>query len=253
MTQKQNADATSRPESEQAIEKQTQLQAIDIFRDLEPDEVERLGKRAPMQWVNPGTVFYSPEQAPEVLFILKKGRVRLYHLSPEGKALTTAMLGEGTIFGEMALLGQRLHQSYAEAETPCLLCLMSREDVKALLLSDPRIASRIAEILGQRLLAAERRLSDFAFKSLSQRLADTLLELAHPPTRPRWLGGSETLEVRTTHEALAEMIGTHRETTTKLLNEFRGQGMIELRRGKVLILDDDALRTHSEAARQVGS
>jgi CRP-like cAMP-binding protein len=101
------------------------------------------------------------------------------------------------------------------------------------------------------LLAAERRLSDFAFKSLSQRLADTLLELAREPQRPRWLGGSDTLEVRTTHEALAEMIGTHRETTTKLLNEFRSQGLIELRRGKVLILDDDGLRDHSEAARQV--
>jgi CRP-like cAMP-binding protein len=129
---------------------------------------------------------------------------------------------------------------------------MSREDVKALLLSEPRIASRIAEILGQRLLAAERRLSGFAFKSLSQRLADTLLELARAPTRPRWLGGSDALEVRTTHEALAEMIGTHRETTTKLLNEFRSQGVIELRRGKVLILDDAALRDHSEATRQVG-
>jgi CRP-like cAMP-binding protein len=246
-----NAEPPGEHAAAQALEKQTHLQAVDILQDLEPDEIERLGQRAPMQWVNPGTVFYSPEQAPEVLFLLKKGRVRLYHLSPEGKALTTALLDEGTIFGEMALLGQRLHQSYAEAETPCLLCLMSREDVKALLLSDPRIASRIAEILGQRLLAAERRLSDFAFKSLSQRLADTLLELAHAPTRPRWLGGSDTLEVRTTHEALAEMIGTHRETTTKLLNEFRSQGLIELRRGKVLILDTEGLRDQSQATRQV--
>lgn len=113
-----------------------------------------------MQRVPAGTVFFSPDQAAEVLFILKEGQVRLYHLSPDGKALTTAVLEPGTIFGEMALLGQRLHQSYAEALRPCLLCLMSRDDVKHLLLSDPRVATRIAEILGQRLILAEQRLSD---------------------------------------------------------------------------------------------
>jgi CRP-like cAMP-binding protein len=222
------------------------LKAIDIFQDLDPDEIEHVGKRAPMQWVKPGTVFYSPEQSAEVLFILKEGRVRLYHLSPEGKALTTALLDAGTIFGEMALMGQRLHESYAEAETRCLLCLMSREDVKATLLSDPRIATRIAEILGQRLVNAERRLSDFAFKSLPQRLANVLLELAEPP-RLRLFRDTDTLEARTTHEALGEMIGTHRETTTKILNEFRVQGLIELRRGKIIILDKAGLSNRAES------
>jgi CRP-like cAMP-binding protein len=234
-------------DTERTADKHTHLQAIDIFQDLEPEEIELVGKRAPMQWVKPGTVFYSPEQAAEVLFILKEGRVRLYHLSVDGKALTTALLDAGTIFGEMALMGQRLHKSYAEAETPCLLCLMSREDVKAMLLSDPRIASRIAEILGERLLSAERRLSDFVFKTLPQRLADTLLELAHPPRLRLFRDGDSPLEVRITHEALGELIGTHRETTTRMLNELRAQELIELRRGKIIILDSEGLRQRSEA------
>ncbi|NWG22219.1 MAG: Crp/Fnr family transcriptional regulator, partial [Chloroflexi bacterium] len=159
-------------------DKTSYLRDVDIFRDLNHSEVEALGKRAPMQRVPAGTVFFSPEQVGEVLFILKEGRVRLYRLSGDGKALTTAVLEAGTIFGEMALLGQHLHQSYAEALSPCLLCLMSREDVTGLLLSDPRIATRIAETLGQRLISAEQRLSDFAFKNLPQRLASLLLQLA---------------------------------------------------------------------------
>jgi CRP-like cAMP-binding protein len=145
----------------------------------------------------------------------------------------------------MALLGQRLHESYAEALTPCLLCLMSREDVKTMLLSDPRIATRIAETLGERLLSAERRLSDFAFKSIPQRLASLLTQLAQPPRLRLFRTGA--LEVPYTHEALAEMVGTHRETITKTLNEFRTHGMIELRRGKVLILDNDALKAYSDS------
>lgn len=218
------------------------LQSVDIFRDLDHEEVERLGTRAPMQRVPAGTVFFSPEQAAEVLFILKEGRVRLYHLSSDGKALTTAVLDPGTIFGEMAMLGQQLHQSYAEAMSPCLLCLMSREDVKSMLLSDLRVATRIAEILGQRLIEAEQRLSDFAFKSLPQRLANRLLQLARPPKTRLFRPASGLPEVRFTHEALAEMIGTYRETATRILGEFRAEGLIELKRGCIVLLDEAGLR-----------
>jgi CRP/FNR family transcriptional regulator, cyclic AMP receptor protein len=90
------------------------------------------------------------------LFILKEGRVRLYTISPEGRELTIATLEEGAVFGEMTLLGQEMHRNFAQAESPCLLYLMSREDVKTLLLGDPRIAARITEMLGQRLMTAER-------------------------------------------------------------------------------------------------
>lgn len=228
-------------------DKTTHLRTIDIFYDLSPEEVETVGKRTAMQRVRPGTVFYSPEQTAEVLFILKEGRVRLYHLSPDGKELTAAILEAGTIFGEMAILGQRLHESYAEALTPCLLCLMSREDVKAMLLSDPRIAARIAEILGNRLIEAQRRLSDFAFKSIPQRLASVLLQHARPVRRKLLEGSEVELEVPFTHEAMGALVGTHRETITKVLNEFRADGVIELKRGRVLILDSQQLILRSES------
>ncbi len=243
----------SEPQPEALPDKLSYLRGTDIFRDLEPAEVEALGKRAPMQRVPAGTVFFSPEQAAEVLFILKEGQVRLYHLSPDGKALTTAVLEPGTIFGEMAMLGQRLHQSYAEALSPCLLCLMSREDVKGVLLSDPRIAARIAEILGQRLLNAEQRLSDFAFKNLPQRLASLLLQMGRPPKARLFRAASGPPEVRFTHEALAEMVGTYRETATKILNEFRAQGLIELKRGCVVLVNEPGLRALSEQGEGVAA
>ncbi len=219
--------------------KQGYLKKVDIFQDLTHEEIQAFAQRLSMRQVEAGTIFYMPDEPTEVLFILKMGRVRLYHLSPDGKALTTAILEAGTIFGEMALLGQGLDDSYAEALAPCVLCLMSREDVITLLLGDPRIALRITEILGRRLIEAERQLSDFAFKSLPERLAALLLRLAQPP-RPR-LFGSGYPEVRYTHEQLAEMLGTYRETVTKILNEFRAEGWVDLRRGKILILDRPAL------------
>ena len=222
------------------LDKQSYLSEVDIFRDLSPAELEAMGKRAPMKTVPAGTIFYSPEEPSEVLFILKAGRVRLYRLSPDGKALTVAIVEAGTIFGEMAMLGQGMHDNYAESLTPCVLCLMSRADVKTVLLGDPRISLRITETLGRRLLAVERRLSDFAFKALPQRIATLLLTLAEQ--RPFRLFQPGSPEVPYTHEQLAEMVGAHRETVTKVLNELQDQGLIALRRGRVVLLDVAALR-----------
>jgi CRP-like cAMP-binding protein len=223
------------------------LSEVDIFQDLTEQELSNLAARAPMQTVDTGTVFYSPEQRTEVLFILKKGRVRIFRLSPSGKALTTAVVTPGTIFGEMAIIGQHMHDQYAEALEACVICLMSREDVRQMLLSDPRIAARITETLGNRLVELEQRLGDFAFKNVPQRIVSTLLTLSRADqVRQRWPLSRGAAEVRFTHEQIAEFVGTYRETATKVLNELREQGLIELRRGKIVLLDMPALEALAE-------
>jgi CRP-like cAMP-binding protein len=139
----------------------------------------------------------------------------------------------------MALMGQRMHDHFAEALDPCRICLMGKEDTQRLLLSDPRIAARIAGILSDRLKDMEERLSDFAFKNVAQRIASTLLAIERNDRARGVLNG--VCEVRMTHEQLAEFVGTYRETVTKVLNELRDQKLIELRRGKIMLIDIDGL------------
>ena len=162
--------------------------------------------------------------------------------------LTTAILEAGAIFGAMALMGQNLDDSYAESVSPCVLCLMSRNDVKTLLLGDRRIAFRIAETLGRRLIDAEHRLLDIAFKRVPERLAALLVQYARPAS-----GGlfSRRLEVRYTHEELADLAGTYRETVSKVLGDFRERGLIELQRGRIIVLDVDGLRSFGMTTRDV--
>ena len=113
---------------------------------------------------------------------------------------------------------------------------MSRSDVRRLLLADPRVAARISEILGRRLAALEQRLSDTVFKSVPQRVGETLLTLASQ----RSLGRAPVVQV--THEQLAALVGTSRETTTKVLGELAARGVVGLGRGRITELDPDALR-----------
>jgi len=131
----------------------------------------------------------------------------------------------------MVIVGQQMHDSFAEAMDDVAVCVLSRSDVQQRLLADPRIAARISETLGRRLAQIEQRLSDAVFKSVPERIAGTLVVMAG--RRPL----ARSLQVHLTHEQLAALAGTSRETTTKVLGELADQGLIALGRGRITILD----------------
>lgn len=215
------------------------LAEVDLFRDLSRREMAALGARAPLRSVTAGQVIYRPLQPTPVLFIVKRGRIRLHRIAPDGRSVTTAVLGPGTVFGEMDLLGLRMRANWAEALEPSELCLMSRTDVRELLFTDARIALRIAEQLSARLADLEQRLTDLTCKTLDERLAATLCQLArHTPAEP----------VRLTHQQLAALVGATRERTTTALGELAKHNLIGLRRGKILIHDPARLATYADGA-----
>ncbi len=215
------------------------LSDIELFQDLSPKEIEELERLITISSVKRGKVFYRPEETGEVLFILKSGRVQLYRISPEGKKLVIAALGPGTLFGEMPLLGQQLHNTFAEAAEDCVIFVMSRKDLERLFLNKPQVALRVLDITGRRLRDVEDRLQTMAFKGIPARLASLLLLLAEE---------NDSLEViGMTHQDLAETVGTYRETATQVLNDLKAQGLIEIGRKRITILDPEGLLAVAES------
>jgi CRP-like cAMP-binding protein len=215
------------------------LSKIEIFQDLSTNELEEMDRQITMSSCEAGRIFYMPEDTGEVLFLLKKGRVQLYRISPSGKKLVVETLGPGTIFGEMSLVGQGMHNTFAEAVEPCLLCVMSRADVERVMREKPMVAFRLVEALGDRLTAVETMMEEIAFKSIPARLASLLVRLAEEED-----AGEEI--VGYTHQDLGEILGTYRETVTQTLNEFKAGGMIAISRKRVQILDRRGLEEIAE-------
>jgi CRP-like cAMP-binding protein len=214
-------------------EKLGYLSDVDLFRDLSERDMTELDRMTTITSVPRGRVFYQPEDVGEVLFLVKSGSVQLYRISPEGKKLVIASLGPGTLFGEMALLGQQMHNAFAEALDDCLILVMSRADLERLILNKPMVGLRMLEITGRRLNDAEARLEDMAFKGIPARLASLLLRLAAERQSRDILG--------LTHQDLAETIGTYRETATQVLNDMKAQGLIEIGRKRITIKDAERL------------
>ncbi|GAB3166396.1 Crp/Fnr family transcriptional regulator [Myceligenerans halotolerans] len=243
--ERMTTSGTTRPGAANDPERLWCMAEVDIFADLDEREMDAMAQAAPMTRYPAGTLVYTPHEPVQTLFILKKGRVRIFRLSADGRALTTAIISPGTIFGEMAVLGQQMHGSFAEAMDDVVVCVMTTTDVRRLLLGDPRIAARISETLGRRIGDLERRLSDAVFKSVPQRVAGTLATLADSgQARPLTRG----VQVRLTHEQVAALAGTSRETTTKVLGELADRDLITLGRGRIVVLDRERLALLAEGA-----
>ena len=218
------------------------MSEVDIFCDLDDGEMDAMAQAAPMRMYASGALVYTPHQPLETLFILKKGRIRIFRVSPDGRALTTAIIDPGTIFGEMVIVGQQMHDSFAEALDDVVVCVMTKADVRRLLLGDPRISARISETLGRRIGELEQKFSDAVFKSVPERIAGALVTLASAASgRPLGRG----IQVRLTHEQLAALAATAPSTAPDLLGEMADQGGKTHRPGRITVLNREGLQALS--------
>ncbi len=224
---RRRAAAMPAPATPTTEEKVRLLSSADLFQDLPKEDVERIERMTVMSQCPRGQVVYAPGETREALFLLKRGRIEIYRLSEDGKRLLVSTVHAGMAFGDMALTGQGMHGSYAEAVEDCMICVMSRADVEALVQQYPPVAVRIIRILSDRISDLEERLDESALRDIPSRVAAALLRAAQ----------QEGPSVRMTHLQLAELVGTHRETVTRTLGEFRDHGMIRLGRGRIDLID----------------
>lgn len=208
----------------------TYLQKVDVFKALTKEEIETLFHGVMVRECQPGTVFFSPDDASERLFILKEGQVDIYRLTPSGKRLVTRRIGPDTVFGEMGLLGQTMQGCFAEATESSLVCVATREEVSQLVKQHPDMAMRMLEAVGARLKTLEERLEQAVFSPVKARLANFLL------------ANTDTAGVVTgfTHAEIGDTIGALRQTVTEALSELHRQGAVEIGHKQIRVKDPKA-------------
>jgi CRP/FNR family transcriptional regulator len=221
------------------------LSLVDVFEPLSRAEIERIEWQNLNTRVEAGETFYTPMDLCETLFVIQSGRVRLYRAVPEGRELTLAVLEAGTVFGEMALTGQRLRNSYAEAMEESEVSAMCRTDVERLVLEKPAVGLQLVHLLSERLVSYETRMEGLGLKEVPARLAGLLLELIE--TQGIRTRDGYKIPTRYTHQQLGTMIGANREAVTRAFARLRDAGAVEVRRRYIYAEDMDVLKKASEA------
>jgi CRP/FNR family transcriptional regulator, cyclic AMP receptor protein len=172
-------------------------------------------------------------QPSDSLFYLRRGKVKLTVISPEGKEAIISILGAGEFFGEGCLAGQPLRMASAVAITDCTLDKIDKPLMTRMLHEHQDMAELFVKHLLTRNIRYEADLIDQLFNSSEKRLARILLLLSHFGKESK----SETVLPRVNQDTLAQMVGTTRSRVSHFMNRFRQHGFIDY--------DDGGLTVHS--------
>lgn len=198
-----------------------------------PQEDPSFRQALEMRSYRAGQLIARPEDLGSHLYILMNGRARLVRRNAEGRRLILATLEPGAIFGEGALLGGADPETSAEAVQDCTVWALPAARARELAQRHPILNWGLLQTIGKRLFQVENHLEDLAYKRLPERLAALLLELG---------GGKGGLITGISHQSLADMLGTYRETVSAILRGFKKAGLVDLGYRRIRILDVEGLQ-----------
>lgn len=223
------------------------LSEVDVLEPLSREELDELAKRLPDTRLEEGEFLYGPKERGEGIWLLKKGRVRVYRVDPEGGEFTLEVVREGTVFGEMTLGPRRLRVAHARAMEPSLVGFLDREHLEDLIRRNPEVGIRLVRVLSDRLRLCHERMADFADKNATARLASLIVYLVESEGAVDEEGYK--IPTRYTHERLGTMIGAGRVAVSRAFAELREAGAVEQRQRMIHVVDMEALERVAQVER----
>jgi len=183
-------------------------------------------------------VLYSEGQRPKVVYFVISGKIKIYKTSFDGKELITGINGPGDFFGYTAILEETNYRDNAQTLEDSRLMLIPREDFLELITNDTRIARQFISIITKNILEKEENLLNLAYNSLRKKVAYGLSLLVEKYKEP----GKEKIVVDISRENLAQTIGVATESLIRTLADFKGEGLIDIQTGKVILLNEKKLK-----------
>lgn len=214
------------------------LRSVPLFVNLRDDEIERLLNRAREVSFGRDEVVLHQDEPGDALYVVVSGRVKVVLYGDDGREVILSSLRPGEFFGEMALLdGGPRSASVVAVEDTCLIKL-PRDGFLEQMRQTPELSLRILETLSQRLRMADAKIGSLALMDAYGRVARALRDLA--AQEGTQVGANVVIERRPTHQELASMAGTTRETVSRVLGDFVRSGFCTLD-GRQLVLHDEFL------------
>jgi CRP/FNR family transcriptional regulator, cyclic AMP receptor protein len=212
---------------------------VDILKPLPPEEVERLALLSSSMRLEVGEAIAVDEDQ-EALLLLASGWVRVHEPSAAGPDLTISLIEEGTVVEQTGFAVRLSRPLRVEALQPSVLLVLAWEDFEELVFRNPKVGIKTLRLLSERLATCEARLSDMVHKEVPARLAGLILRLSE------YEGlvtddGSRKIPTRYTHQQLASMVGSNRESVTRAMGRLQREGGVEVRNRYIHIVDIYAL------------
>jgi CRP/FNR family cyclic AMP-dependent transcriptional regulator len=209
------------------------LKKVSLFANVEEGELERLSSMLVERFCPRDTNIVSRDEPGDSMFVILKGRVKIVILGDNGREVILNLLKAGDFFGEMALLDDQPRSANVVAAEDSTVLILKRDAFAEHIKKSPATALNMMAELARRLRRADELISNLALLDVYARVAHILIDLAKRD-------GEEVEEgilirERPTQQDIASMIGTSRETVSRVLSEFQRRGFVEMRGRDILL------------------
>ncbi|MDQ3912993.1 MAG: Crp/Fnr family transcriptional regulator [Actinomycetota bacterium] len=214
------------------LQEQECRELLEILRGMGVASADRI--------YQPGDAIYSEGEYGDALYVLISGVVKLFRPYSGSKEATLRLLRPWDIFGHLAFAGETRQRAYAEAVTECKVTKVPKIFMERAIRREPRAALKMMTLLELRLVQYEELVKCLLPRETEVRLANLLPILARK-FGERYEGSSVTIDLRLTHQDLAAMVASTRESVTKVLNEMRNRDVVKVEGGRITLKDHIAL------------
>lgn len=219
------------------------IRLVPIFNHLEDSAMNYIAEKAHMKQYQKGEFLFRSQEKDDALYIVNRGKVRIYRLADSGKEQLVRILSPGDFTGEWTLFNpDAVHEEYAEATRDTVVCMIQQKDVQDFLEQYPAISLKLLAEMSKRLESSERQTTQVALESVITRLVLFLAENVEPE-----MGNSPTITLPMEKKDIASYLGTTPETISRKFGELEDEGLIQQLSGKrIKIQDLDDLLLYSE-------
>lgn len=215
------------------------LRKLPLLEGLPTERYREMTSLVEVREVQRRQIVYLPGDPGEQMFFIQGGRIKCSKVSRDGKELTLSYMAAGEFFGELCVLEGQPREEMAEAMKNSIITVLPRESIRALLLDEPRIAYRFIKVMGDRRRAMETKIEHLVFHDVHAKLAALLLELGREYGKATEDGVQ--IDLKITHQEMANLIGSTRETISLTLAAFKRKELIQLQGRTVVLTDQDGL------------
>lgn len=187
-----------------------------------------------------GEYIYLPEQTSDRIFFINSGRVKIGNINESGKEITKAILNEGEVFGELSIIGEDKRRDFAFAMETCKVCSITSDEMKNLIKDHNSLNLFLMRVMGSRVLEMEQRLESLVFKDSRSRIIQYIVDSVDK--HGQRVGYEWVIRKFITHQEIANLTATSRQTVTTVLNELRNDNLLTFDRKRLLVRELETLR-----------
>ncbi len=216
------------------------LNKVSFLQGLNEEQISHLAEHTELREIKRREVVYLPGDPGDSVFLVNSGRVKISKVTRDGKALTLAYCGPSELFGETCIVGNTPREEMAEVMETAILSEIDRGVFENLISHHASVGLALTKLLARRRLDLENKLETLVFRDVTSKLAELLLNLADEYGIEDSRGTLISLKI--THQELANLIGSTRETVSLTLSQFKRKDFLTTEGRKVIVTNSESLR-----------